>query len=682
MALPMQALNELANELSRFERERNLWEEERSELRAKLDASEAECDQMKALQTQLMTRIKMLEHCLKQARLISGNGGGGKAKGISLPIANQSNANGASTSDGGGNNNTGGSGGANLVANGVAGEHSGFSKAPSSSISSEMSSQQLSSAGSPHSKTLSRKSSRRKYDTLPSNFSVPSSPSADKSRRNSLTGGTSTSRQILREFLAEMGYMDKVPKSTSIKSKDNTVKQLEGKVEAKPVVSFNPREREDASNSVVAASSTSIEKSLGAKLTQSNSFVGVDDDVSVETSVVSVDTFQKPSSEPSEAQSATLSSSGSKQPVPSRQSFPTSIEMSFPALGNTSPVYSKYKTVATLRAHLDVVRSLDFHPEEPLAVSASDDGMVKVWNLARVKRQGDLRSAILQDPVRTCYSHTGAALCVAAESLTGKFFASGGSDGIVRLWAVPTGRSAIAGRPSTKSERDGYMYRKYRLTGHDDAVWSIFAADNLVATASADGTARLWRLDDNANNNMTSRKRKDVPESLVLRKDDLSDVPTSILLPGSMATSLSRSTAILGYRSGDVACWDLTTGAIIGSTESANHNDKTSTKASTNCVSLHKTMPLLYAARADGSLQAYDMRCYKAVSMFNAHTSGTSSVSMHPGGFFVASGSVDGNVRVWDIRTVSFLPFFKLGFVQAHVMFCLHLFNTDCLHYQ
>ena len=82
---------------------------------------------------------------------------------------------------------------------------------------------------------------------------------------------------------------------------------------------------------------------------------------------------------------------------------------------------------------LGVVREVAFHPERPLAVSAADDGMVKVWNLARVKRPGDLRSAILQDPVRTCYSHTGAALCVAAEANGGDFFASGGVDGIIRL---------------------------------------------------------------------------------------------------------------------------------------------------------------------------------------------------------------------------------------------------------
>merc|ERR1711871_837522 len=136
------------------------------------------------------------------------------------------------------------------------------------------------------------------------------------------------------------------------------------------------------------------------------------------------------------------------------------MEEAFPALGASSPRYSKYKTVATLRAHLGVVREVAFHPERPLAVSAADDGMVKVWNLARVKRPGDLRSAILQDPVRTCYSHTGAALCVAAEANGGDFFASGGVDGIIRLWSLPDGQDAVVGRPSSKLDRDRYLYGK------------------------------------------------------------------------------------------------------------------------------------------------------------------------------------------------------------------------------
>jgi WD40 repeat protein len=315
------------------------------------------------------------------------------------------------------------------------------------------------------------------------------------------------------------------------------------------------------------------------------------------------------------------------------------------------------------------VRGVAFHPEQPLAVSSSDDGMVKVWNLARVKRPNDLRSAILQDPVRTCYSHTGAALCVAAATGSndgGNFFASGGADGIVRLWTVPTGRDAIAGRPSSKADRDSYLYGKqHRLAGHSDAVWSVAAAGNLVVSASADGTGQVWRLGNDSGDGDAHREEKHrstkkkkrakgMLPSAVLRKDGRgggdSDVPTSVVLPGPLSSSsgLGRAVALFGYASGDVGHWDLTTGAIVASI-----GDETN--VNTNGIALHGTMPLLFAARSDGSLRAYDLRANQVVHENTVHVSGASSVCVHPGGFFVATGGIDGDVRVWDVRSVSSL---------------------------
>ena len=163
-----------------------------------------------------------------------------------------------------------------------------------------------------------------------------------------------------------------------------------------------------------------------------------------------------------------------------------------------SPPYQKRKTVATLRAHLDVIRDLSFHPTRPLVVSVSDDGIVKVWNLRKVKRSPDLRSAILNEPVRTCYSHRGPALCVAASS---DLCCTGGADGVVRVWNMLHEKDEdirLRNGPPTAKERATYPHAtQHKVEGHTDAVWSVallgdeHTTDGMV-TSSADGTTRVW----------------------------------------------------------------------------------------------------------------------------------------------------------------------------------------------
>lgn len=53
-------------------------------------------------------------------------------------------------------------------------------------------------------------------------------------------------------------------------------------------------------------------------------------------------------------------------------------------VANAAAVNSKkiWKTKGTLKSHMDSVRGLYFHPIEKLLVSASEDGTLKVWDLA------------------------------------------------------------------------------------------------------------------------------------------------------------------------------------------------------------------------------------------------------------------------------------------------------------
>lgn len=43
----------------------------------------------------------------------------------------------------------------------------------------------------------------------------------------------------------------------------------------------------------------------------------------------------------------------------------------------------------TLRSHFDSIRVMQFHPVEPVLVTASEDGTAKLWNLASSNPKSD-----------------------------------------------------------------------------------------------------------------------------------------------------------------------------------------------------------------------------------------------------------------------------------------------------
>lgn len=50
---------------------------------------------------------------------------------------------------------------------------------------------------------------------------------------------------------------------------------------------------------------------------------------------------------------------------------------------NTDALRKTWNPKFTLRSHFDSVRSLAFHPVEPVLVTASEDHTLKLWNLQK-----------------------------------------------------------------------------------------------------------------------------------------------------------------------------------------------------------------------------------------------------------------------------------------------------------
>jgi WD40 repeat protein len=172
------------------------------------------------------------------------------------------------------------------------------------------------------------------------------------------------------------------------------------------------------------------------------------------------------------------------------------------------------QTLGQLAGQLSHAGCLAFSPDGKWLAAGSRRGAVAVWDLAtgqekcRLERHGSLIAALAFSPhgqtlavgllpapgstapdasrvllcdtatgqvKQTLPGHDGGSRCVAFAS-DGRVLATGGDDGLVRLWEVHSGLERVA------------------LEWHLDSVCSVaFAPDGLtLASGSFDGTIKLW----------------------------------------------------------------------------------------------------------------------------------------------------------------------------------------------
>ncbi|CAJ0602856.1 unnamed protein product [Cylicocyclus nassatus] len=66
---------------------------------------------------------------------------------------------------------------------------------------------------------------------------------------------------------------------------------------------------------------------------------------------------------------------------------------------------AKWNVKMTLRSHLDSIRAMQFHPVEPVLITAGEDGTAKLWNLDGTKEKSGGTTEI--EPVYTFRGHLG-----------------------------------------------------------------------------------------------------------------------------------------------------------------------------------------------------------------------------------------------------------------------------------
>ncbi|TKR70876.1 hypothetical protein L596_022843 [Steinernema carpocapsae] len=294
---------------------------------------------------------------------------------------------------------------------------------------------------------------------------------------------------------------------------------------------------------------------------------------------------------------------------------------------DNSAVSISWNLKFTLRSHLDSIRAMQFHPVEPVLITASEDGTAKLWNLAAKphvdgKNQGSVAVTELE-PI-TFRGHSDAILCMDM-SPTGDILYTAGLDGVICCWTVPSVNNEVY------DTYDSSVLQE-RLLGHMDAIWSIafHSSDNRLLSASADGNLIVWEPGS------TNPLLKTIPP------------PETNMRPRSVDfVSTDPQLFLAAYDRGYAAIMDIETGDTVMKFDFGEEN--ASTNAITKILS-HPTMPVTITAGDDRKIRYFDNNTGQLIHGTVAHVEAISSLAIDPNGLYLLSGSHDGSLRMWNME--------------------------------
>ncbi|MBN1560824.1 WD40 repeat domain-containing protein [candidate division KSB1 bacterium] len=286
-----------------------------------------------------------------------------------------------------------------------------------------------------------------------------------------------------------------------------------------------------------------------------------------------------------------------------------------------------------LEGHTDDVRCVAFRPDGRTLASGSEDGSIRLWDVAGGAER------------RRLEGHTGWIRCIAF-SPDGRTLASGSDDGSIRLWDVASGAErarlggpsgvvyCVAFSPDGRTLASGSADRIVRLwdiasgterrwlEGHTDDVNSVaFSPDGgTLASGSLDGSIRLW--------------------------DIASGVVRSILKGESgaiesVAFSPDGATLASGSWDESIRLWDVVSGIELRRLEDQS--------GGIFSVAFSRDGVTLASGSEDGTVRIWDVASGTERHQLEGHTGWTRSVAFSPDGRTLASGSSDGTIRLWDL---------------------------------
>ncbi|KAI0798088.1 WD40-repeat-containing domain protein [Abortiporus biennis] len=295
-----------------------------------------------------------------------------------------------------------------------------------------------------------------------------------------------------------------------------------------------------------------------------------------------------------------------------------------------------WKAKRTLRNHLDAVRAVAFHPTELCLATGGDDSTVKIWRLdVAGLASSSARPTTDIEPQLTLRGHSAPITRLVHAPSKGLLY-SASMDSSIRIWALPSpSHTTYAAYDPTRIRGE--------LIGHTDAVWDLALVrdESTLISCGAEGAVKVWDVSGPSGGGSLKL-------SWTYSGVDASDVDEeSTDLPGATAVEAIKTDlkkVAVAYQNAVIKIFDIETGKELSRLQGEGTSE-----AQANSIVSHPTIPLLITGHEDKYIRIYDIVTGQCTHSMLAHLDAVISLSIDAAGFSLVSGSHDCSVRFWDI---------------------------------